>query len=192
MPAESGGEPSVTKANRPAVKTRRTVPALGWPWAVLIVALAVFALLGWQGISTVGRTGPIDASEYLLNAQYLDQHGHLPPDYVSYEYSAPPLYEALAIALEHGVRAVPAVPLELGSNLAARALWLLVIVGSAICLVSKRSRVRLVGAAGLCVGGLWALDEAVALGKSQTWSAGQMLSLSAAMGLRGRLGPDRP
>jgi uncharacterized repeat protein (TIGR01451 family) len=176
MPATSSGEPKTATG-------RRAVPALAWPWAVIIAALAVFAVLGWQGISTVGRTGPIDASEYLLNAQYLDQHGHLPPDYVSYEYSAPPLFEALAIALEHGVRAVPALPLELGSNLAVRILWLLIVAGSALCLASSRPRARILGIAGLAVGGLWALDEAVALGRSQTWSAGQMLSLAAAMGL---------
>ena len=162
---------------------RRAVPTLSWPWAALVVALAVFALLGWQGISTVGRTGPLDAGEYLLNAQYLDRHGHLPPDYVSYEYSAPPFYEALAIALEHVVRAVPAVPLELGSNTAVRILWLLLVAGAAMCLVSTRPRVRILGLAGLSLGGLWALDEAVALGRSQTWSAGQLLSLVAAMGL---------
>ena len=62
MPANSSGEP--TSATSPPA-----IPALAWPWAVLIAALAVYALLGWQGISTVGRTGPIDASEYLLNAQ---------------------------------------------------------------------------------------------------------------------------
>ena len=176
MSANSSGEPKTATG-------RRAVPALAWPWAVIIAALAVFALLGWQGISTVGGTGPIDASEYLLNAQYLDQHGHLPPEYVSYEYSAPPLFEALAIALEHGVRAVPALPLELGSNLAVRILWLLIVAGSALCLVSARPRARILGIAGLTVGGLWALDETVALGRSQTWSAGQMLSLTAAMGL---------
>ncbi len=183
MPAESGGEPSATEPDRPAATARRAVPTLSWPWAALVVALAVFALLGWQGISTVGRTGPLDAGEYLLNAQYLNGHGHLPPDYVSYEYSAPPFYEALAIALEHVVRAVPAVPLELGSNTAARILWLLLVAGGAMCVVSTRSRVRILGLAGLSVGGLWALDQGLSLGRSQTWSAGQMLSLVAAMGL---------
>ena len=78
---------------------------------------------------------------------------------------------------------VPALPLELGSNLAARILWLLLVAGSAFCLVSARPRARIIGMAGLVIGGLWALDEAVALGRSQTWSAGQMLSLAAAMGL---------
>ena len=183
MPADRPPEPSAPKTIGTATDPRRPIPRLRPPWALALIALAVFALLGWQGISTVGRTAPLDAGEYLLNAQYLNAHGHLPPDYISYEFSAPPLYEAAAIALEHVVRAVPAVPLELGSNVATRILWLLLVTGSAMCLISSRSRARIAGIAGLAVGGLWGLDEAVALGRSQTWSAGQLLSLAAGMGL---------
>ena len=153
------------------------------PWLILVVALAGFALLGWQGASTVGRSGPLDAAAYLLDAQYLDAHGRLVPAYIGYEYSSPPLFEALAVGLERVVRAAPAWPLELSSNVATRLLWLLLVAVSAGCLISARAGVRLLGAAGLVLGTLWGLDEAVALAKSQTWSAGQLLALVAAVGL---------
>jgi 4-amino-4-deoxy-L-arabinose transferase-like glycosyltransferase len=159
------------------------MPRLGWHWAALFAALAVFVVLGWQGITTVGRSGPIDAAEYLLNAQYLDAHGHLPPAFVSYEYSAPPLYEVVAVGLERIARAVPPLPLELGSNLAARLLWLLIVAGSAFCLTSRRPRVRIAGACGLALGLLWGFVAALSLTRSQTWSAGQLLALACAAGL---------
>ena len=184
MPAESGGEPSATEPDRPAATARRAVPTLSWPWAVLVVALAVFALLGWQGISTVGRTGPLDAGEYLLNAQYLNGHGHLPPDYVSYEYSAPPLYEALAIGtrarrsrragcaararLEHGRSDPLAAPRRGGRH-----------VPRLDALARSDTRARGPRRSAVC----GRSTRRVALGRSQTWSAGQMLSLVAAMGL---------
>jgi uncharacterized repeat protein (TIGR01451 family) len=182
MPTEAGGrEPGDDLARTPPTARRWAVPRLSWPWLVIVVALAVFALLGWQGVSTVARDGPLDAAEYLLNAQYLDAHGHLPPDYVSYEYSAPPLYEVLGVGLERAVRSAPAWPLELPWNAATRLLWLLLVGTSATCLVSRRPRVRVLGVVGLAVGGLWGLDEALALARSQTWSAGQLFSLAAAM-----------
>ncbi len=183
MPSDPGGrEPSDSPSGGPPAGGW-TVPRLTWPWLVLGVALAAFALLGWQGVSTVARDGPLDSAEYLLNAQYLDAHGRLPPDYVSYEYSTPPLFESLAIGLEHVARNVPARPLELPSNVATRLLWLLLVAASGACLLSPRSRVRLLGAAGLLAGGLWGLDEALALARSQLWSAGQLLSLAAAVGV---------
>jgi len=53
--------------------------------AVLVaLAIAAFALFAWQGITTAGRSGPLDGAEYLVNAQYLDAKGRLPPAYISY------------------------------------------------------------------------------------------------------------
>ena len=200
MPGEQGGpEPDdPTDRGRPP-RRRPAVPRLPVPWLILVVALAGFALLGWQGASTVGRSGPLDAAAYLLDAQYLDAHGRLVPAYIGYEYSSPPLFETLAVGLERVVRAAPAWPLELSSNVATRLLWLLLVAVSAGCLISARTGLRLVGAAGLVLGTLWGLDEAVALARSQTWSAGQLLALVAAVGLVAvsaliarELWPDRP
>jgi Dolichyl-phosphate-mannose-protein mannosyltransferase/Domain of unknown function DUF11 len=159
------------------------VPRLGRAWLVLVVALAVFALLGWQAATTVGRLGAVDSYAYLQDAQYLDAHGKVMPSYVGYEYSTPPLYETVAIGLEHAVGALPALPLELPWNSATRLLWLLLVVGGAACLTAARRRVRLLGATGLGLGALWGLDEAVALGRTQNWSAAQLFSLAAAGGL---------
>jgi 4-amino-4-deoxy-L-arabinose transferase-like glycosyltransferase len=159
------------------------VPRLPRTWVVIVVALAAFALLGWQGASTVGRLGPADAAAYLLDAQYLDAHGKPVPSYIGYEYSAPPLFELTAVGLEHAVAALPAVPLELPWNPATRLLWLLLVAGGAWCLASSRVQVRRLGAVSLGVGLLWGLDEAIALGKTQTWSAGQLFALAAALGL---------
>jgi hypothetical protein len=152
--------------------------------AVLVAfAIGAFALFAWQAITTAGRTGPLDAAEYLLNARYLDAKGWLPPAYVSYEYSAPPLYEALAVAAEHVLRSLPSLPLELPSNVATRLLWLALVVGSALCLTAASRRTRWVGVAGLGLGGLWGLDEAIQLARAQQWSSGQLLALAAAVGL---------
>ena len=184
MPGDPGGpEPSEETANDPRLRRRPRVPRLRTPWLILAVALAGFTLLGWQGITTVGRSGSLDAAAYLLDAQYLDAHGKLVPAYIGYEYSSPPLFETLAVGLEHVARAAPAWPLELSSNVATRLLWLLLVIVSTGCLLSARSRLRLAGMAGLTLGALWGLDEAVALAKSQTWSAGQLLALVAAVGL---------
>ncbi len=158
-------------------------PRLGRPALVLLAGLAVFALLGWEGVSTVGRLGAIDSAEYLVNAQYLDAHGTFAPAYVSYEYSAPPLYEVLAVGLERFVRHAPALQLELPWNTATRLVWLLAFFGSAGCLASRGRRVRLLGVAGIGVAALWGIDEAISLGKVQTWAAGQLLALGAGIGL---------
>ena len=184
MPGDPGGPEPDDATDRDRQPSRRpAVPRLPVPWLILVVVLAAFALLGWQGASTVGRSGPLDAAAYLLDAQYLDAHGKLVPAYIGYEYSSPPLFETLAVGLERVVRAAPAWPVELSSNLATRLLWLLLVAVSAGCLVSARTGVRLLGVAGLALGLLWGLDEAVALAKSQTWSAGQLLALVAAVGL---------
>jgi len=152
--------------------------------AVLVaLAIGAFALFAWQGITTAGRSGPLDAGEYLLNAQYLDAKGWLPPAYISYEYSAPPLFEAIAVAAEHVVPALPSVPLELPWNLATRLLWLALVVGSALCLTAASGRTRWAGAAGLALGALWGLDEAIQLGRTEQWSSGQLLALGSALGL---------
>ena len=108
------------------------------PSIALAVGAAVFALFAWQAITTAGRAGPLDAGEYLINAEYIDAHGWIPPDYVSYEYSAPPLFEFLAVGAEHAVRALPSLPLELPWNLAARLLWLALVVASVACLTAGR------------------------------------------------------
>jgi hypothetical protein len=152
---------------------------------LLVVALAgsVFLLFGWQAITTAGRTMPLDAGEYLLNAQYIDGHGWIPPAYVSYEYSAPPLFELVAVGAEHLVRLLPTLPLELSSNLAVRLLWLALVLGSAAAITSSARGWRRLGIAGAALAALWGLDEAIALGQSEQWSAGQLLSLGAAAGL---------
>jgi 4-amino-4-deoxy-L-arabinose transferase-like glycosyltransferase len=159
------------------------MPRLDRRVVLVALAIAAFALFAWQGITTAGRTGPLDAAEYLVNAQYLDAKGWLPPAAVSYEYSAPPLFEALAVGAERVVGSLPSLPLELPWNLATRLLWLALVVGSALCLTAASRRIRWAGAAGLALAALWGLDEAIQLGKAEQWSSGQLISLGAALGL---------
>jgi Dolichyl-phosphate-mannose-protein mannosyltransferase/Domain of unknown function DUF11 len=161
----------------------RKMPRLDRRVVLVALAIAAFALFAWQGITTAGRSGPLDAGEYLVNARYLDANGWLPPAAVSYEYSAPPLFEALAVAAERVVGRLPSLPLELPWNLATRLLWLAVVVGSVLCLTAASRRTRWAGVAGLSLGALWGLDEAIRLGRSEPWSSGQLLSLGAALGL---------
>ena len=149
----------------------------------IVIGLAAFALVGWQLATTVGRRGAIDAGEYLLNAQYLDAHGRLPPDYVSYEYSSPPLFTVLAVAANHVLRWAPSIRLESPWNLATRLVWLTLVAAAAWCLASGRARLRMLGLAVLAVAVAWGLDEAISLAKTEAWSSGQLLALAAAGGL---------
>jgi hypothetical protein len=145
----------------------------------------VFLVLGWQGITTAGRQFPDDSHEYVLNAQYLREHGTLPPDYVSYEYSAPPLYEAIAIGADRVARSLPSALLESRSNTLNRLLWLALVVCSTWLLTSTRRVFRLAGIGAAGIAALWGLDEAVSLAKTEMWSSGQLVSLAAAAGLVG-------
>ncbi len=152
---------------------------------LLVVALAggAFLLFGWQAITTAGRTMPLDAGEYLLNAQYVDGHGWIPPAYVSYEYSAPPLFEFAAVGAEHLVRRFRR------SRSSSRRTSPRVCSGWPSSSARSPRSCRRPGGGGGSVSqesvlaGLWGLDEAVALGRSEQWSAGQLLSLGAAAGL---------
>jgi 4-amino-4-deoxy-L-arabinose transferase-like glycosyltransferase len=70
---------------------------------------------------------------------------------------------------------------------------------SVAALGSERRRLRRGGAVALTAALVWGLDEAVALGKSELWSTGQLFALGAALGLVGVSGligreiwPDRP
>jgi hypothetical protein len=178
-PRRLEGSPEPDAVDRPSW----TVPKLGLVHVGVAAALAIFLLAGWQGITGPGRSGGVDAGEYLLNAQYLDAHGRLPPHYISYEYSAPPLFELAAIGAEHAVGALPSIAIETGSNVATRLLWLLLVCGSVALMTSSRPRVRVAGLGGLGLAVLWGLDEAVSLGKTEAWSEGQLLSLAFAAGL---------
>ena len=148
-----------------------------------MLGLCVFAVLGWQGVTSVGRDGGIDSGEHLAYAQYLDAHGRIPSKAENYEYSTPPLFHVLAIGAEHGVSAVPSAALELPWNAATRALWLLLVAAGVVALTSARRRVRIGGTAALGLGALWGLDEAVSLAKSEPWSAGRLIALACGTGL---------
>jgi hypothetical protein len=163
------------------------------------VALGVFLLLGWQGLTTVGRNGGDDAGAHVAYAQYLDEHGRLPPRGVNYEFSSPPLFAAVAVAAERFVRNAPSVAAEAPWNPATRVLWLALVASGAFALTARNRRVRTGGLIALALGAVWGLDEAVSLGKSVPWSAGQLIALGcgagmiAVSGLIGReVWPDRP
>jgi uncharacterized repeat protein (TIGR01451 family) len=151
--------------------------------AGLLIAFGVFLLLGWQGVSTVGRGGADDAGEHVAYAQYLDTHNRLPPRAENYEFSSPPLFAVTAVALERLVRNLPSVAAEAPWNLLTRAVWLALLAGGAFALTSASRRVRLGGGAALALGALWSLDEAVSLARSEPWSAGQLVALGCGAGL---------
>jgi len=163
------------------------------------VVLGVFLLLGWQGVTTVGRNGGDDAGAHVAYAQYLDEHGRLPPRAVNYEFSSPPLFAAVAVAAERVARNAPSVAAEVPWNPVTRAIWLALVAGGALALTARSGRVRTAGVVALVLGGLWGLDEALSLGRSLPWSAGQLVALACGAGLiavSGLLGreiwPDRP
>jgi uncharacterized repeat protein (TIGR01451 family) len=176
------------------------VPARWTPLrAGLLVALGVFLLFGWQGVTTVGRNGGDDAGAHTAYAQYLDEHGRLPPRSVNYEFSSPPLFAVVAVAAERIVRNAPSVAAEAPWNPVTRALWLVLVAGGAFALTARSGRVRTGGGVALLLGGLWGLDEALSLGRSVPWSAGQLVALACGAGLiavSGLIGrevwPDHP
>jgi hypothetical protein len=168
---------------KPGPASRPRARRVSWLAVAVAAGLAAFALVGWQAVTTVGRSSTVDSQEYLLNAAYLDTHGWLPPQQVSYEYSAPPLFEALAVGAERLAAALPAVALEFAGNVIMRLLWLLLVVGSVACVWSRSGRLKRAGAVGLAVGLVWGLDEAIALAKTEPWAGGQLLALCSALGL---------
>ena len=162
---------------------RRSVPRLTRVQVAVSVGLVLFALLGWLGVTTVGRGGALDSGEHVAYAEYLDAHGHLPPKSVNYEYGSPPLFQATAVAAEHVVRWLPSHWAELPWNPVTRVLWLVLAVAAIACLASARPRLRAAGLGGLLVAAVWGLDEAISLGKTEAWSAGRLISFAACVGL---------
>jgi uncharacterized repeat protein (TIGR01451 family) len=167
--------------------------------AGLVLALGVFLLVGWEGVTTAGRNGGDDSGEHIAYAQYLDQHGRFPPHAVNYEFSSPPLFALTAVAIERTFRHLPSVALEAPWNTLTRTLWLALLAGGAFALTAASRRVRIGGAVALGVAALWALDEAVSLDRSESWSAGQLVALACGAGLiavSGLIGrevwPDHP
>ena len=131
-----------------AVRRADLTPRWSRQRAVLLLAFCGFALLGWQGVSTVGHQGPIDAAEHLRYAQFLASHHRLPDEQQNYEFASPPLFQAAAAAAEKLVRVLPAVSAELPWNAATRALWLALVAAGAAAMTSGRRRARLAGAGG--------------------------------------------
>ena len=151
--------------------------------AGIVVALCLFAALGWQGVTTVGQIGGDDSGEHLAYAQYLDAHHRIPGKAVNYEFSTPPLFQITAVAAERIVRHLPSVRVELPWNPATRGLWLLLVAGGAFALTTARRGARRAGVAALGLAALWALDEAISLSRSEPWTVGQLIALACGGGL---------
>jgi 4-amino-4-deoxy-L-arabinose transferase-like glycosyltransferase len=147
-----------------------------------VAAIAALALLGWQGVTTVGRTGPVDSGEHMAYAAYLDEHHAIPDKAENYEYATPPLFHVLGVAAEHAVGSLPARQLGFRSNLLTRAAWLVLVVAAAAALTSRRGAVRAAGLAGLAAAVLWGANQLVAAARSLPWAAGQFLALAALAG----------
>ena len=148
-----------------------------------LLAFCGFAVLGWQGVSTIGHEGAIDAGEHLRYAEFLATHHRLPNQTQNYEFGSPPLYQATAVAAEKLVRVVPAFAAELPWNPATRGLWLALVAAGAAALTAARRRARRAGVAALALGLLWGLDEVLMLCKSEEWTAGQLVALACGMAL---------
>jgi 4-amino-4-deoxy-L-arabinose transferase-like glycosyltransferase len=148
-----------------------------------VIAFAVFGLVGWQGVTTIGSEGPIDSGEHLLYAQFLDAHGELPGRVRNYEYATPPLFHVAAIGAEHAGTWVPSRSLETSSNLLTRALWLLLAVAAVASMTSARPGVRIAGLAGMVLAAVLGIDEALSLAKTEPWSAGRLITFSMCAGL---------
>ena len=58
----------------------------------------------------------------------------------------------------------------------------MLVAGGALALTTARRSLRVAGAAALALGLLWALDEAISLSRSESWSVGQLIALVAGIG----------
>lgn len=188
-----------TTAPRRRVLLAASVPRLGASDAGLLVLLALTAAVGWCGVTTAGRDFELDARAHLEYAQYFAHHLAPPPRSENYEFFNPPLFATLAIAVEGAIRVLPSFDPRLVPRGAAVALWFLLVAAGAAALTSAGRRVRLVGAAGLAIAAVAAVDASVGFGSSERWASGQFVSLLATLGLvtvsvlLGReLWPERP
>lgn len=184
------GAPETTPAAAAGIALRaRGAAASSWPgrWSSFRVAVAalaaIVAVVGWAGVTTAGRSGGADAPAFLAYAQYFAHHFAPPPRAENYEFSNPPFFAMVADAAEGAVRVLPSYPLDLGSDLLTRAVWLVLVLGGLLCLTAAARRVRLAGTGALALAALWGLDEALSLGRSLSWVSGQLVSLAAATGL---------
>ncbi len=186
-------------SDNPPMHGPRSLTTWSWLRAGVVVALCCFGVLGWQGVTTVGLNRASDSGEHIFYTEYLYKTGSLPGEARNYEYATPILFHVTAIAVEYLSHRAPSHWLELPWNWVTRALWLALIAGGAAAMTARRARVRLAGAAGLVLAGIWGLDEAVSLDKTQEWSGGQLIALAAGTGLvlvtgliAREVWPDRP
>lgn len=156
-----------------------------WPLrrAAVLALLTIVALVGWQGVTTAGRDFEIDARAHLEYAQYFAHHAAPPPREQNYEFSSPPLFAIVAVAVEKAMRVLPSRPIAFSSNALTRGLWLLLALGGALAMTAAARRLRLGGAAALSLAALWGIDQTLSLGRSESWVSGQLVALAAAVGL---------
>ncbi len=152
--------------------------------ALLVMLGAAIALVGFRGVYVLTPYGGSDAQNYLGYASYLARFHTLPPAALNpSEYSTPPLYEASAGLLEWLGHRLPSFSLELHSRLLTALAWLALVAAACAAMTAARLVVRRLGAAGLVLALLWALDEVITLAKLQDWSEGQLVSLTFMLGL---------
>ena len=164
------------------------------PAAGLLVALGVFLLVGWQGVTTVGR----QRRRRRRRARRLRAvPGRTTADPAArgqnYEYSSPPLFAAVAV----GSRATSSASAVGGARAArgtrsTRALWLALGRGRRRCPAPRASgRVRTVGGRPRARGPVGRSTRRLSLGRIEAWSAGQLVSLACGAGLIAVVGADR-
>jgi 4-amino-4-deoxy-L-arabinose transferase-like glycosyltransferase len=145
--------------------------------------VTIVAVVGWQGVTTVGRDYELDARAHLEYAQYFSHHAAPPPRAQNYEFSNPPLFAILAVGVEKAVRVLPSHPVGFSSNALTRGVWLVLALAGALAMAAAGRRRRLAGASALFVSALWGIDETLSLGRSESWVSGQLVALAAAVGL---------
>ena len=168
----------------PPVTRAPNVPRLSRRRALLAGAFACLALLGWQGVTTIGATGRWTPASTSATPSTSTRTGRCRGRRENYEYATPPLFHAVAIAAEHACAGSPRHRAELPSNvLDAGALAARSPRSGIACLTSARRGSGWRGAAALALVAVWSVDEAISLGKTQPWSAGQLVSLAACLAL---------
>jgi hypothetical protein len=160
-----------------------SIPIWSRRTALLVCCAAMVASVGWQVVKGLGPNGALDSSAYEGYASYIATYKRLPPTPKNYEYQAPPLFEVVGTGAEWVVKRVPSRSLGIRPGGLADVIWLgLVAVGCA-CMTSRERRRRLVGLGVLALTAAWSIDETLALGRSQHWAAGRLISLAECVAL---------
>lgn len=170
---------AVGRARRPFHAFARAIPV----WALVGVVVLCYLTVGWSGLTRLGDSGAYDSAAFKEYVEILDRLGRLPTAAENYEYTLPPAYPLLGMALDRAVRRAdlhPGRPLEGLPGPLRRGIWLVLASVAIVALATVRRRSPAwwgaVAAAILAV--TWAGAYVLTYVADQPWAAKVLLTLT--------------